>query len=170
MQWRYGHGVWKIVTHLNSMQHTVKMQKVIQGRLPKKKNLQRSVEDEKLVTYNLFVLFTALGSRQLWTKINSTSSNLCTLIELLLIYMLIFCHSIMLFGIGSLGKMHVAKKKVNQALSGDGCVLACRQKMCIYYVYPVNWALLCEACTRTYTDTGSKATGKSKKNRPQSKH
>lgn len=75
------------------------------------------------------------------------------------------CYSIMLFGIGSLRKlflttMYVAKK-VNQALGGYGHALACRQRVCIYFVYWINWMLLCEACTNTCTDTGRKATGKS---------
>lgn len=64
---------------------------------------------------------------QLWTKLNSTSSNsrrlfLCILIEML-IYMLIFCYSIKLFGIGSsscFSKKVRMDKKVNEALGRDG--------------------------------------------------
>lgn len=41
-------------------------------------------------------------------------------------------------------------KKVHQALGIGALVLACRHGMCLYYVFRMNWMLLCETCTNAH--------------------
>lgn len=127
-------------------------------RKRKKEKLQRSVKHDKLLMCS-FVLFTTLGWRQLWTKLNSTSSNsrrlfLCILIEMLLIYMLIFCYGIKLFGNGSSScfstKVHM-DKNVNEALGRDGRLWPRWQRVRIFSVRRMNNECCCEAMWRTNT-------------------